>query len=128
MYAEGYFLKKIVLFLYLSDVLVVLLSSDSEEEAKVPISIDRLSSMLSTIDDSPDTSVAITDETSEPAGLVLEPFTEDKPAAETDVPYLDLPLQNKQPPTGGSITTNKLPAVQAAVPPIEEDLGMILCM
>ena len=106
-----------MVFLYLSDVLVVLLSSDPEEEAKVPISIDRLSSMLNTIDDSP---LATPDETNEPAGLVLEPFTDDKPASETDVPYLDLPVQNKQ---TSYVPTGKL---QAAIPPTE-DLGMTLC-
>ena len=112
-----------MVFLYLSDVLVVLLSSDPEEEAKVPISIDRLSSMLNTIDDNPVSSLVTPDETNEPAGLVLEPFTDDKPASETDVPYLDLPVQNKQTPY---VPTGKLPATQTAMPPTE-DLGMTVC-
>ncbi|XP_065882545.1 uncharacterized protein [Dysidea avara] len=105
-----------------NDVLVVLLSSDPEEEAEVPISIDRLSSMLNTIDDSPDSSLATPDETNEPAGLVLEPLTDDKPPAETDVPYLDLPMRNKLPLHVATSASNKLPATQAAAPPTEEYL------
>ena len=105
---------------------MVLLSSDPEEEAEVPISIDRLSSMLNTIDDSPDSSLATPDETNEPAGLVLEPLTDDKPPAETDVPYLDLPMRNKLPLHVATSASNKLPATQAAAPPTEEYLGMSL--
>ena len=101
---------------------MALLSSDPEEEAQVSISMDRLSSMLNTMDDdSPDTSVASPDETNEPAGLVLEPFTDDKPTSE---PYLDLPMQSDQPPyvpTGASFPANNLMAMQ---PSIEEHLGM----
>ena len=101
---------------------MALLSSDPEEEAKVSISMDRLSSMLNTMDDdSPDASVASPDETNEPAGLVLEPFTDDKPTSE---PYLDLPMQSNQPPyvpTGASFAANNLTPIK---PSIEEHLGM----